>query len=375
MYREDSSLASLNLGAYVYQMQPIDLGVLQIEPTDVCNLKCSMCAPHKEGWDQIHSVPKGMMDMALYEKIIDGLAVDGARFDHIIFQWLGDPSLHPALPRMLRIAGEKLGRNVNYLRVDTNAIRLPPKRMDALLDAVCPGVPLLVVFTIDAHTVATYEKVKGVDALARVRANVRHLVRRRKVLGTPLNIQVQFVIQEGNAHEAGDFLRYWSDLLGCQGGESWHDEVMFKRLSVGGGAAGQAAADRLYEETIRRFQISAGRTGGVQVDVWEHRPWQEDDGNQGERSACPGLWLTPVIRHDGHLMMCCADLRGELNLGSLQENSFASLWNGPTATRIRMDHLNGSFDGVCADCGGINWYETTDDMRSATRKRALELGL
>ena len=73
-------------------MQPTDLGVLQIEPTDLCNLSCSMCAPHNEGWDQIHAVPKGVMDMTLCEHIIDGLADDGARFDHIIFQWLGDPA-------------------------------------------------------------------------------------------------------------------------------------------------------------------------------------------------------------------------------------------------------------------------------------------
>ena len=72
MYREDSYLASLMLGAYVYQMQSKDLGVLQIEPTDICNLRCSMCAPHHEGWEQIHAVPKGIMDMGLYEQIIDG---------------------------------------------------------------------------------------------------------------------------------------------------------------------------------------------------------------------------------------------------------------------------------------------------------------
>jgi len=276
---------------------------------------------------------------------------------------------------MLRIAGERLQDRVNYLRVDTNAIRLPPKRMDALLDAVIPGVPLLVVFTLDAHTPETYQAVKGADALDRVRANIRHLIRRRRVLGTALNIQVQFVVQDGNAHEAGDFLRYWVDLLGCQGGDEWHDEVMFKRLSVGGGSAGQAAADRLYDDTIRRFGIKAGPMDGVHVDVWTDRPWQEDDGNQGARSACPGLWLTPVIRHDGVLMMCCADLQGELQLGSLQDHSFDTLWNGVRATRTRLDHLDGRFEGVCAGCGGINWYETTDAMRQAARKRASELGL
>jgi len=356
-------------------MQPVHDGVLQIEPTDLCNLRCKMCAPHHEGWEEIHAVPKGIMEMGLYESILDGLVEDDCHFDHLIFQWLGDPSLHPFLPRMLRLAAEKLVGRVGYLRVDTNAIRLPPKRMDALLDAAALDVPLLLVFTLDAQTPRTYETVKGVDALERVRGNIRHLVRRRHALGVPINIQLQFVVQEGNADEAGDFLAYWSDLLACQGGEPWHDELMFKRLSVGGGTTGQAAADRLYEETMARFDIRPGVVGGVHVDVWDARPWQQDDENDGQRTACPGLWLTPVIRHDGQLMMCCADLRGELQLGNLASTGFRELWEGEQATRHRMAHLSGQFGGVCQSCGGINWYETTAKMKASARDRAKALGI
>ncbi len=356
-------------------MQPVYDGVLQIEPTDMCNLRCKMCAPHAEGWKQIHAVPKGSMDMRLYESIIDGLVQDNCRFDHIIFQWLGDPSLHPQLPRMIELASERLAGRVGYLRVDTNAIRLPPPRMDQLLNAASNEVPLLLVFTIDAQTAATYKEVKGVDALDKVRSNIRHLVRRRAALGVPVNIQLQFVVQNGNADEAGDFLAYWTDLLSCQGGDQWHDELMFKRLSVGGGTNGQAAADRLYEETMARFGISAGVVGGVHVHVWESRPWQHDDENQGPRTACPGLWLTPVIRHDGQLIMCCADLRGELKLGSLAEKGFRELWDGEIATQHRMDHMAGRFDGICGECGGINWYQLTEKMETSARERAEVLGL
>ena len=356
-------------------MQPKPLGVLQIEPTDLCNLTCSMCAPHHEGWEQIHAVPKGVMEMDLYRRIVAGLVADDARFDHIIFQWLGDPSLHPELPEMIRIAADQMAGRVGYLRVDTNAIRLPPKRMDTLLDAVSPEVPLLLVFTVDAATAETYERVKGVDALERVRRNIRHLIRRRRTDQIPVNIQLQFVVQEGNAHEAAEFLAYWSDLLTCQGGEQWHDELMFKRLSVGGGAEGQAAADALYEQTMADAGISPGPHGGVVVEVWENRPWQQDDGSADERTACPGLWLTPVIRHDGALMMCCADLRGELSLGSLADHGFLELWNGPQATRERLKHLAGRFEGVCAGCGGINWYATTPAMADDARRRGQALGL
>ena len=41
------------------------------------------------------------------------------------------------------------------------------------------GDALLVVFTLDAVTPETYQRVKGRDALARVRRNIRHFIRQR----------------------------------------------------------------------------------------------------------------------------------------------------------------------------------------------------
>lgn len=358
-------------------LQPV-APVLQVEPTDHCNLRCRMCAPHHEGWETVHGVPKGYLDPALWERVVDGLCADDVRFDHIIFQWLGDPSLHPELHRLVRAAA-RLGDRVGYLRVDTNGILLQGERMDALVDAVAGGgPPLLVVVTLDAASPAVYADVKGRDALPRVRRNVRRLLRRRREVGAPVNLQLQFVVQPGNAHEVGPFLAYWRDLLSCQAGaeaHGFHDEVMFKRLSVGGGAAGQADADLLYERAIADAGVRAGRDGPVTVHVWERRPWQQDDGNQGGRTACPGLWLTPVIRQDGRLMMCCADLHSQLELGSLADASFRELWQGERATRERLAHLAGRFEGPCAGCGGINWYETTPQMAADARSRARELGL
>jgi radical SAM protein with 4Fe4S-binding SPASM domain len=174
--------------------------------------------------------------------------------------------------------------------------------------------------------------------------------------GVPdLHLQVQFVIQEKNHQEAGDFLKYWRDAWACYGQGSGHFEVMFKRLSVSGGAKGQAAADSLYERTLQEAKIESVEKPGFSVKTWEQRPWQQDDGHQGARKACPGLWYTPVVRQDGMLLMCCADLQSELALGKLGEHGFKELWNGEKARKKREEHLKGIFTGVCASCGGINW--------------------
>lgn len=359
--------------------QPRWGGVLQVEPTDHCNLACRMCAPHAEAWETVHGVPKGYLDPDLWAQALEGMVEDDLRFDHLIFQWLGDPSLHPRLHELVGMAARRLAGRVGYLRIDTNGVLLDEGRMDALLEAVAlPGAPpLLLVLTLDAHSPEAYLRVKGRDHLLRVRRNVRHLIRRRRALGAKVNLQLQFVVQEGNFTEVRPFYDYWTDLLSCQGDPArWHDELMFKRLSVGGGGPGQAEADARYEQALQAADLPARAPGGLAIGTWERRPWQVDDGHPAAaRGACPGLWLTPVIRHDGQLIMCCADLGSETALGSLREARFAALWEGAAATARRLAHLEGRFEGACAGCGGINWYELRPEMAEAARARGRALGL
>jgi hypothetical protein len=362
---------------------PDHLGVLQVEPTDHCNLACRMCAPHAERWDTVHGVPKGFLDVALFERVMHGLATEDCRFDHVILQWLGDPSLHPELERLVSIAGHALAGRTKYLRFDTNGLLFGPERIERLLATRHPDVPLLVVFTLDAASPTTYARVKGRDGWARATRNVRAMLARRSRAAAPVNVQVQFVVQPGNAHEAGEFRDYWLDAVRCHGFANGHAEILFKRLSVGGGAEGQAAADALYDATLTRFGITAHEEPGISVVTWTDRPWQRDDrgviaaapGTAGRRAACPGPWLTPVIRHDGHLLVCCSDLRGELDLGSLAEAPFRTLWEGEKATRLRLAQLDGRHEGVCASCGGINWYALTESHATRARARAAELGI
>ena len=115
-------------------------------------------------------------------------------------------------------------------------------------------------------------------------------------------------------------------------GGSWHDEILFKPLSVDGGAEGQAESDLLYAQTLKNQQIHA-TDGTISTRVWNQRPWQVDDQHKEERGACPGLWYTPVVRHDGELMLCCADLQGEMSL-EFKRKLVCELWQGVFATKV-----------------------------------------
>ena len=209
-------------------MQLKGAGVLQIEPSDHCNLQCKMCAPHRDNWSQVHGVPKGHLSVPLWDKILAGFVEEQISFDHIIFQWLGDPLLHPNLDLLISKTAKLMYEQVGYLRVDTNAILLDPQRARNLVEAACGNTPpLLMVFSIDAATPEVYLHTKGRDMLRVVRKNIRYLLqlRKKKAASCNLNVQLQFVVQPENAHETEMFLQYWKDLLECYGGAFWHDEI------------------------------------------------------------------------------------------------------------------------------------------------------
>ena len=296
---------------------------------------------------------------------MDSFLEDDVTFDHIIFQWLGDPLFHPRLHEVIQQAQRLKGR-VQYLRVDSNMILLDEDRTLSLLKGATGNIPLLLVASIDAFSCDVYTKVKGFDRLHLVRQNLRRLLRLRKELCAPVNLQLQFVVQDGNAHEAVQFREYWLDTLRCYGtSDIWHDEIMFKRLSVDGGAIGQKLADDLYEQSILQLGFCNEIIDGVQIQVWENKPWQSTeestkDSQDVKRTACPALWSTPVIRHDGALMLCCADLEGQMTLGNLWEKRFTNLWLSEVARMRRRAHLAGQFTDKCKDCGGVNWYSLPD---------------
>jgi radical SAM protein with 4Fe4S-binding SPASM domain len=85
------------------------------------------------------------------------------------------------------------------------------------------------------------------------------------------------------------------------------------------------------------------------------------------RMPCPGLWKTPVIRWDGELMACCADVDGDIAVGNLRDADFDELWFGEKMTEYRLLHIEGRFEEIpkCWSCGGINFYKmSAEEVRA-----------
>ena len=371
--------------------------VLQIEPTDLCNLLCPMCTPQVCQSDVHRGLRPGFMDMDLYREVILDLERHEFELDHLIFQWLGEPTLHPDLDRMITFASEHLAGLVGYLRVDTNAVALTPSRVERILRArAAGGPPLLVVFSLDSVTPETYMRVKGRDRFHQVMANIHHFLECRA--GMPgddpgINTQFQFVLQPDNHLEARQFVDYWDDVLRQGRNGVGFNEVMIKRISIGTGGRDQQHADDLYDRAVREQGLTARDEEHMHLRVWAERTWGEESdavtaevaqtapaeieeppGNDASpigRPPCPAPWMTPVIRWDGQLQVCCADTDGAIEVGNVADKGFVALWNGPRVDEIRLAHLEGDLSSLpyCQACGGFTWYELTPDRARETLRR------
>jgi molybdenum cofactor biosynthesis enzyme MoaA len=265
-------------------------GVLQIEPTDFCNLTCPMSHPQQGFRPTLHGdLLKGYMDTSLFRRIIDGIERSNVCFDHLIFQWLGDPSLHPELFEMLDYARSKVSDRFDYFRIDTNAILLTPDRTDQLIAAWQrdPYTPVLVVFSLDAITRETYRKAKGRDYFDTVMDNIHYFLEARGRLTEEvitLNAEFQFVLQSMNAHEAKRFVDYWD--AKCAEGRNGvgYNDIMLKRVSVGTGGSKQQEADKLYADTIKAGGLAPFKKDHIELKIWMERAWQEHDDPNSDKN-------------------------------------------------------------------------------------------
>ncbi len=58
-----------------------------------------------------------------------------------------------------------------------------------------------------------------------------------------------------------------------------------------------------------------------------------------------------VLLSDGRTTACCADVRGELDLGPWRESTPTELYRSPAWVELRARHRAGDLPGVCARCG------------------------
>lgn len=270
---------------------------LQIEPTNICNVRCICCS--RDQMKRKH----GFMDFNLFKKIIDDASV--LKIRRVFLYLHGEPLLHPQIDGMVRyIKDKQIG-----LTLTTNGMLLDADKIDSLLHAGVDNSDHII-FSILGYSKAVHEKIMVGVHHETVVSNLFQLVESRKKLGIngPVIEAVIYAMRE-NKHEIELFNKYW-------------DNVVDHIRDVG--------------EISEQFANSGDRK---QIP-------------QPRKKSCNNVWERMTILWNGDVTVCIADINGSYVIGNVAEYSIKEIWNCQELTEIRKLHIALQFEklNLCANC-------------------------
>ncbi len=290
---------------------------VDIESTNMCNLRCVMC-PHgfeDEEYQRKFRKTLGIMEWELYENIINEGAKKG--MCSIKLNWRGEPLMAKSfLIEAIRYAK---GKNILEISINTNGLLLDE---NLCRDLISSGIDRVII-SVDAATRNTYEKIRRGGDFKKLINNVNMFLAIRKELHTDKPyVRVQMVKMDENIHEVGDFIAMWKEKA---------DSISFQEYTNRGES----------EERLTSRDSYSGRL------------------------PCPQIWQRIVVTWDGNVIMCCRDWDSLNVLGRLDYlhgKDIEYFWKGREIKRIRDIHKKKELSKIkaCAKCTlkeTFNWIE------------------
>ncbi len=280
--------------------QPLGMPtILQVEPTNRCNLRCSLC-PVAEGLAR----ETGFMDPALFRRIID----EAAPYAFLILLWeWGEPFIHPDIYELIAYAHSKgiqmvSSSNGHIFAHGDHAEKVVRSGLDSLIVAV------------DGISQETYTKYRRDGNLDTVLKGIRSIVEKKRELNSraPL-INLRFIVMKHNEHEIPR-LHGLAESLGV-------DVYTLKTLYPGHDV--DPAQDKHNEfipakPEYRRFRYTNGFVRIRQV-----------------QNPCTHLWRSPAIHWNGVVCSCSFDVEEKNYYGNLRESSLRGVWYGDAYSAFR----------------------------------------
>jgi radical SAM protein with 4Fe4S-binding SPASM domain len=289
--------------------------MMQIEPTNLCNLACPLCPAGRNelGRERRH------MKLEEFKAIIDDLQ------DYLLFLVLwdwGEPLMNPALPAMIRYAAERGIKTVT----STNGQLLYDEAY--LEDLLTSGLTTLIV-AIDSLDEDNYEAYRKRGSLKRAMEGLKKVVELKKKLGSLTHINMRMVIMKQNEHEL--------------------DSMRARAKSLG--------VDRFSVKTVNPSCDSLSNDEGSIPENPDYRRYEYAEGSYqrlrlADKAVCGIVWSVCQVHCDGDIVPCCYDYDGKMKVGNSHSEKISEVWNGPAFRELRKKiTCERSSMNRCKDCG------------------------
>ncbi len=255
---------------------------LLIEPTAVCNLRCTMCFQVDKSFSSDRRFV-GMMSWELFTSLADQAADSGCQA--ITLASRGEPTIHKRFGDMLMYLSDK---GILDTKINTNATFLTEKMSHAILSANVSTVS----FSVDASNAETYERIRVKGKFDKVLANIQQFNEIRHVhypnSGTTTRISGVAVEDTQDPVEMKEF---WSNYV---------DHVVIVEM----------------------------------IPRWS----SYDRPLTGREPTCSFLYERLYVWFDGICNPCDFDYKSLLTTGDATKESIAEVWAGEKFQRLRSLH-------------------------------------
>jgi len=209
--------------------------ILQIEITDLCNLKCIWCVQSFDKWvygtgsdtspHQRHNMPefrkgtKGFVDFSTYTTMIDDIYTSGIIFDSISLMWIGESLLHPKFFEILdyMLIKNKHQKFVNTITLNTAGNRLTKEISDLIIKYFTDKnntTGLNLVFSLDVASKESHKKYKGVNLFDKTIKNIKYFLNqiaicRENDVDVHITTMIQSLVFPEIYDDVENFMTYW----------------------------------------------------------------------------------------------------------------------------------------------------------------------
>ncbi|MES2800282.1 MAG: radical SAM/SPASM domain-containing protein [Bacteroidota bacterium] len=285
---------------------------VSIEPTTACNLACPECPSGLKQFTR----PTGKLNLELNRTILEQIS---SHVFYINYYFQGEPFLNPNFLDLIRTAK----KHKIYTSTSTNAHFIDEKKAEEIVQS---GLDRLII-SIDGLTQKTYENYRVNGTLTKVLEASKLLVAAKKKLNsnTP-HLIFQFLAVKQNEHEI-PFAFELGTAIGI-------DEVRIKTAQLYDYKHGNPLLPD--NEKYARYKKSKDGTYVLKYKT----------GNR-----CWRMWSGSVLTWDGKVVPCCFDKDAQHIIGSVEDQSFKSIWKSETYKTFRGSVLTqrNQID-ICKNC-------------------------
>lgn len=264
-----------------------------VEISNLCNLSCRFCPGTKR--------PKGRMDANRLSVILEKLK---GYTEFVYFHLMGEPLLHPELPRFLELAGE-----MGFKVIITTNGTLLEERKELLLSS-----PAVHKVNISLHAFEAND------------------------LSVPFETYVDGCLDYGKAAQGQKLtvFRLWNS-----GGEDKQNGLLLQKL--------EEAFPKPWKEGRKGIQIAPK----VYLEPGEKFDWPDLTAPEEEGPYfCYGLRDQIGVLWDGTVVPCCLDHEGDIPLGNLLTQSMDDILESARAKAIYEGFSKKeAAEPLCRRCG------------------------